>query len=481
MLQSTTLQSLQKSSSLPESTWALCGLLGLISICLISVNAGTILNYVFLCSAVAMALLFYTKRPVFYVGFTWWIWFLSPFVRRLADYRGGGFSEQSLVLLTPYLVTLVSGMTLVRSLRHRPLPEATPFFICLSAVGYGYFIGLLNAPLFKSSFSLLNWLTPIIFAYHLLASWRNYPAYAITVRKVFFWCLLISGSYGIYQYLVAPPWDCAWLISVDGGGGGFGRALPQQIRVWSIMQGPGVFGAVMAACLVLTSSSLNIVTAPASVIGYLALLLTVVRSAWVAWAVGFLAVILRLPPKAQGGILLSALIIAILLIPLSGMEQFSDLISGRLQSLSSLESDGSGQIRVAIYENAVSFITTNFVGTGFGGDSKSIAFDSGILDILVNLGWIGSVPYVFGLFLLFQKIIRLEVPSTDSFAISARAVTMAILAQMPFGSSMIGLPGLLLWSFFALSLASIRYHKWFSRSSSSADEVPMQSSSSIVV
>jgi hypothetical protein len=458
MLQSTALPSLPKRFAAPDSSWALCGLFGLISICLLTVNAGKILNYVFPAFAIALALLFYTRRPVFYVGFTWWIWFLSPLVRRLADYRGGTFAEQSLVLLTPYLVTLISGMTLARSLKYRPLPEAMPFFICLSAIGYAYIIGLLNAPLFKSSFGLLNWLTPMVFGYHLLASWRNYPAYAITIQKVFFWCLIISGSYGIYQYLVAPPWDCAWLISVDGGGGGFGRALPQQIRVWSIMQGPGVFAAVMAACLILTSASLNIVTAPASVVGYLALLLTVVRSAWIAWAVGFSTVVLRLTPKAQGGILLSGLIITALLIPLSGMEQFSDLISGRLQSLSSLESDGSGQIRLSIYENAVSFITTNFLGTGIGGDQTNIAFDSGILDVLVNLGWIGGIPYFFGLLLLLQKILKLEVPRTDSFALSARAVTLGIFSQMPFGSCMVGLPGLILWSFFALTLASIRHY-----------------------
>jgi hypothetical protein len=447
-----------KRFSVPDSSWALCGLLGLISICLLVVNAGKILNYIFPAFAVALALLFYIKRPVFYVSFTWWIWFLSPLVRRLADYRGGTFAEQSLILLTPYLVTLISGMTLAKSLKHRPLPEATPFFICFSAIGYAYVIGLLNASLFKSSFALLNWLTPMVFGYHLLVSWRNYPAYAISIQRVFFWCLIISGSYGIYQYLVAPPWDCDWLINVDGGIGGFGRALPQQIRVWSIMQGPGVFAAVMTACLILTSASLNVVTAPASVVGYLALLLTVVRSAWIAWAVGFSTVLFRLTPKAQGGILLSGLIITALLIPLSGMEQFSDLISGRLQSLSSLESDGSGQIRLSIYENAISFITTNFLGTGIGGDSTNIAFDSGILDVLVNLGWIGGLPYFFGLFLLLQRILKLEVPRTDSFATTARAVTIAIFSQMPFGSSMVGLPGLLLWSFFAISLAATRYH-----------------------
>jgi hypothetical protein len=458
MFQSTVLQSPQRKIAPPESSWVFCGLLGLVSLCLIAVNAGKFLNYLFPSFAVVIALFFYVKRPIFYVGFTWWIWFLSPFVRRLADYRGGGFSEQSLVLLTPYLVTLISGMTLARSLKSRPLPESIPFFMCLSAVGYAYIIGLLNVPLFKSSFVLLNWLTPMVFGYHLLASWRNYPAYARNIQKVFFWCLIIAGSYGIYQYLVAPEWDCSWLISVDAGAGGFGQPLPQKLRVWSIMQGPGVFAAVMAACLILTVSRLNMVTAAASVVGYLALLLTVVRSAWIAWAVGFFTVLLRLTPRAQAGILLSGIVVSTLLIPLSGMEQFSDLINDRLQSLSGLDADVSGQVRLSIYEKAISFITTNLVGTGFGGDRDGVAFDSGILDILVNLGWIGSLPYVCGLLLLLQKILKLEVPRSDSFALSSRAVTLAIFSQMPFGSSMVGLPGLLLWSFFALSLASVRYH-----------------------
>jgi O-Antigen ligase len=445
---------------MPDSSWAISIILGIVSICLIAVNAGKILNYVFLFLTVSIALLFYIKRPIFYVGFTWWIWFLSPLVRRLADYRGGGFSEQSLILLTPYLVTLISGMTLAKSFKRRLLPESIPFLICLLAVGYSYIVGVLNAPLFKSSFVLLNWITPMVFGYHLLASWQSYPAYSKNIQRVFLWCLIIAGSYGVYQYLLAPEWDCSWLVSVDGGAGGFGQPFPQKIRVWSIMHGPGVFAAVMAACLILTAANLNLVTAPASVVGYLALLLTVVRSAWIAWAVGFFTVFLRLTPKAQGRILLSGLIIGALLIPLSGMEQFSDLISRRLQSFSSLESDGSGQERLAVYERAVSFVTTNFVGTGLGGDHSQFAFDSGILDILVNLGWIGAVPYLFGMFLILQRILVLNIPRTDSFAISARAVTLAILAQLPFGSSMVGLPGLLLWSFFALSMASIRYHSY---------------------
>jgi hypothetical protein len=439
-----------------DSSYFLCAILAIVTVAFLAANLGKFLNYVFPLFTVSTGLYLYSRNPVFYVSFTWWVWFLSPLIRRLADYRGGAFSEQSLILLTPYLVTLISAMTLAKTLKYRRLEESLPFLVCLLSLVYGYTIGVLNLPVFKPSLALLNWAVPIIFGYHLLASWRNYVEYAKSIRKVFFWCLIIAGSYGLYQYLVAPAWDCAWLISVDGGAGGFGQPAPQKIRVWSIMQGPGVFATVMAVALLLSSTKLNVITALPSVIGYLSLLLTSVRSAWIAWIIGFFVIVVRLRSRDQANLLISGAIVTALIIPLSGMEQFSELITTRFQSFSSLSSDGSSQVRLMIYENAMSFVTTNFVGMGLGGND--VGFDSGFLEVLVSLGWIGSIPYLFGLFLILHRLLRLNISShIDSFAIASRAIAIAIIFQMPFGSSMIGLPGVILWSFSALSFASIRY------------------------
>jgi hypothetical protein len=435
-----------------------CILFALIVIVFLIANMGKALNYIFLIVMPLIGVIFYTRNPTFYIGFTWWVWFISPLVRRLADYRGGGFSEQSLILLTPYLVTLVSGMTLIKAANSRCLKDLSPFFLCIFAIGYAYLIGMLNSSFFKSTTILLNWISPIVFASHLLLQWKNYKIYSKVIQKAFFWCLIIAGAYGIYQYLVAPEWDCAWVISVEGGGGGFGEPLPQKLRVWSIMQGPVVFADVMAACLLITLGSSNIMQTLPSIVGYLSLLLTSVRSAWLVWVVGFLTLILKLSSRTRRNLLISAIIILVLMLPLTGMDQFNDLISKRFDTFASLDTDGSAQGRLSIYNTALSFIVTNIVGTGFGGDFNQMAADSGLLNIFVNLGWIGSTAYCSGMFLIVQRLLNLSISINDVFALSSRAVAIGVFSQLPFDSSMIGLPGLLFWSFSALCFASFRYN-----------------------
>ena len=54
-----------------------------------------------------------------YVEFTLALWMFSPFIRRVADYQGG-FREPSIVLLVPFLVTLISGRPVAR-------PAASPY------------------------------------------------------------------------------------------------------------------------------------------------------------------------------------------------------------------------------------------------------------------------------------------------------------------------------------------------------------------
>ena len=47
------------------------------------------LNYAYLAATLAVGALLYWRRPGLYIGFTWWLWFLTPEVRRLVDYQQG--------------------------------------------------------------------------------------------------------------------------------------------------------------------------------------------------------------------------------------------------------------------------------------------------------------------------------------------------------------------------------------------------------
>src|SRR5579871_654586 len=92
-------------------------LLWLITAVLIVAHQGTVLTLAFPVLAVLTGLWLYFKSPARYLGFMWWLWFLSPEVRRLADWSKGAFTPTSLIQVAPLAVTMISGLSLLRYYR----------------------------------------------------------------------------------------------------------------------------------------------------------------------------------------------------------------------------------------------------------------------------------------------------------------------------------------------------------------------------
>src|SRR4028119_173132 len=90
----------------PQAAWmAILGLLLITALCL-AAGLGKVLNIIFPAGSFAVGLFLYLRYPILYVGFTWWVFFLTPFVRRLIDVRIG-FAEPRPVLLAPFLAPFV--------------------------------------------------------------------------------------------------------------------------------------------------------------------------------------------------------------------------------------------------------------------------------------------------------------------------------------------------------------------------------------
>ncbi|MCA3793689.1 MAG: glucose-6-phosphate isomerase, partial [Burkholderia sp.] len=81
---------------------------------LIAVHQGKVLTLAFPVLAIAVGIWLYFKSPARYVGFMWWVWFLSPEVRRLADWSKGAFTPTSLIQVAPLAVTMIAGLGLLR-------------------------------------------------------------------------------------------------------------------------------------------------------------------------------------------------------------------------------------------------------------------------------------------------------------------------------------------------------------------------------
>ena len=463
-----------RSSSYPSSVhlglqplpaWiAILGLIFVTSICTLA-GVGSIVRLAFPLGSFVVGLFLYLRYPVLYIGFTWWLWFLAPWLRRVIDYRSG-WDPQGLILIAPFLVTLITLVTLFQNFPKTHRQGGLPFVLAFVGVVYGFFIGLLiNHPPIVVVRALLDWLTPILFGFHLFTRWRDYPKLRQNIQNTFFWCVLITGFYGVYQYLLAPGWDCFWII--ETGLVTNGKPEPLGIRTFSTMNSPGPFANVMMAGLLLLFSSESALRAPAAIVGYLSLLLSVVRSAWGGWFLGLITLVTSLKARLQMRLIIGILVIAVCVFPLTTIEPFSSVINSRFASFSNIKEDTSFSDRSQNYDKNINLALSSGLGNGLGsiyhlnekGVLELVVLDSGILDLFFTLGWFGAIPYIGGVVLLLFSLFQGIESSFDSFMAITRAISLGIFSQLVFGSTMLSLSGLILWGFLGIGMAGRKYYQ----------------------
>lgn len=437
----------------PPLAWmAILGLVFVTTV-LILAGAGKILNLAFPAGAFAVGVLLYFRYPILYIGFSWWMWFLTPLVRRLADYRSG-FTDPSPILLAPYLVILVTLVTLWQHLPRIYLQGGLPFILSFMGVLYGYLVGLIQSSPTLVTIALLEWLVPLLFGFHLFVNWRDYPSYRQNIQHTFVWGVLLMGVYGIVQYLIGPEWDRFWLTNTEMISAG--KPEPWQIRVWSTMNAPGSFAFTMMTGLLLLLIHQSSLSRFVSVIGYLAFLLSLVRSAWVIWLVGLLTHISSLKHNLQIRIIVTIMVLALSVIPLTTIEPFSETIDSRLETFSNLEDDSSANARSRLYQENIDITLTNYLGNGI---EKQAVLDSGILELFFSLGWFGGIFYLGGMFLMLFKLFQNSTIRLDPFFSIARSLGISFFVSLVFGRQHTGPVGIILWGFLGIGMAASKYYQ----------------------
>jgi len=438
----------------PAQAWTAILVFLLVTVVLILAGAGKILNLAFPLGTFAVGILLYFRAPILYIGFTWWMFFLTPLVRRLADYRGGGFTDPSPILLGPYLVVILTLITLWKYLPKIHRQGGLPFILSIAGLFFGFLIGLIQLPPISVGIALLEWLVPVLFGFHLFVNWRDYPSYRQNIQRVFIWGVLIMGIYGIFQYMVAPEWDTFWSIN-SGMISSSGKPVPLNIRVWSTLNSTGPFANVMkAGLLILFTNNKGVLAFAASSAGYIAFLLSLVRAAWLGWFVGLLTLSGSLKANLQMRLIITIMVMAVLVVPLTTIEPFSERINERVETLSNLEEDGSAQGRQAIYRRQIGPALTSFIGEGIGSQKN----DSAILDFLLHLGWLGTIFYLGGMLQIMFNLFQGSESRSDIFAATSRAIAFSAVIQMLLGPVMLGVNGMILWGFLGIALAAKKYN-----------------------
>ena len=442
----------------PAPAWiAILSLVLFSALCLV-VHAGGVLRYAFPAGSLAVGSFLYWRYPLLYIGFTWWIWFLAAFVRRLVDVQAG-WADPNPLLLAPFLVTIVSLLTFAKELPKAIKGSGLPFALCIMGVIYGFLVGLINSPPQTVIVPLLNWLAPVAFGYHLYSNWRIYPDLRQMLQRVFVWGVLVMGAYGVVQFLIAPGWDRFWLQNQTTQV--FGTPNPLGIRVFSTMHSPQPFACVMVAGLFLLFASRSSLRFPASSVGYLSLLLSLARSAWLSWVVALVVFLPSLKPKLQMQLILTLLVMMIVVLPLTTIDPFASVISTRVQTIFSGQQDVSYADRSQGYSTVLRDAVTNVPGLGMGFVLKDTSIgsnDSGILTLLLTLGWLGLLPYLGGLLLLIASLIQSREAMNDPFMSATRAIAIATFAQIGLNNVMLSSFGMVLWSFIGITIAARQYY-----------------------
>ncbi|WP_052055689.1 hypothetical protein [Myxosarcina sp. GI1] len=427
---------------------------------LLLAGLGKLLILLFPLGSLAVATFLYFRAPALYIGFTFWIAFFGSLIRRLIDYQSG--------YLTPgpwdfaaTLVTLVSCYTLVRELpKIRNYRQNLPFIICFGAIVYGFLIGIIQQPLDTAIVNFLDWFCPVSFGFYLYVNWKHYPQYRSVIKQSFLWGVIAMGLYGIIQFFIAPPWEQFWFEQAEVQS--FGIAEPFGIRVMSSMGSPQAFAtAMMAGTLLLIGTKANLWFLPANALGYLTLLLSRARAAWMGWLLGLLVTISSAKSSKQIKIIIGITLILLVVLPLINIEPFSDTIVSRLTTLTDAEGDSSLNTRLSAYQDLFNSAITEVVGKGLGYKIDLPGFgekDGAILPTLFIFGWLGVIPLICGIGLLLIKLFYEPNNKADSFGIASRAISLGILAQIGFNFIFTSAVGLFFWSFIGISLASQKYY-----------------------
>jgi hypothetical protein len=406
-------------------------------------------------------------------------WCFTPLVRRLIDFRNGAFNPVTVTSLIPYALLVPLVFVCFRPERRARM---TPLFRNLAYIWVGAFIyGALIAgavgSLGAAAFELVQFLTPM-----LAGIWLAGQELDVTraLRRVSVIILPLAGVvavYGLFQWLQPPPWDVLWVQGSDFVS--VGSPTPFAMRVFATLNAPGPAADFFTLTILLALPFLRIKRLwawPLVIALGAALLLTMIREAWVGLLVGMIVYLLLSPKRftAVPSLAAFAAVIAFLVVSLPallGSGANSDIISTRISTLGDVGHDESALTRQSEISDALAQGLANPVGEGLGeigaaaklGANPASAIgnvlDSGYLSRLLELGWPGTLGYVCvtlgGPILFAYEILRSKTADVDAKVAGMTAV--ALCAALAWGDAAndahLGLEGFFFW--LALALASL--------------------------
>ena len=425
-------------------------------------NNAELLIFLFPFLSIVVAGMLYFARPAMYLGFTFWIWFVTPFIRRIVDYQINEFTAVNMIMLTPFLVSAITFLSFLRFGLLLKKRLYLPYLLAFTGVMYGYGIGVLKNGLFAATFNLTEWLVPLLVGFHVMVHWRDYAEHKRIVKSTFTMGVIVTGTYGIMQFIAPAPWDVFWM---EGSGmTSIGHPEPFRVRVFSMLNAPGPFAMILMAGLMLLFDGKGMLSKVALVPGYASFLLATVRGAWGGWLLTLLFIITKMTGQMRARLIGLLIFGTILIIPLQILSPADSLnrVEDRMGTFGNIAQDGSFNARMHMYQDRSINFLKNPVGEGlgfFGGSSRNDAgatrnLDSGILALFASLGWPGAALYIFGIIVMLKDVMYKRKWAQDQFVIIITGVTISYLILMVAANQLLSIKGIIIWVFLSLAMAA---------------------------
>ena len=437
--------------------WAPALLFG-ITLLLALARQGRLIEIGYPVAAIGIGMLLVRRYPAHYVGFLCWLTFLSSEVRRLADYFNGTFNPTSPIQVAPLAVAALSSFTLLRHYRVLGTRRGLPFLMILVGIVYAYPIGILrNSPL-AATWSMVQWVYPVLIGFHMMATWRSHADYDRVIVRTFTWGTLVMGLYGLVQFFILPQWDAFWLIGTRLVTEGLPE--PFEIRVSSTMNSSAPFAITMVTALLLLAARPGRMGWLSGAAGTMSLLLSVVRAAWGGWFVGMVYLTFNLSNRMRLRVVVSLLALAVLAIPAAMSDPVYKIIQARFETIGKLSNDTSFNERSSFYSSYLSTAFSEITGTGLGvsGDATRLnkgsggagqqfgSFDSGLMEVPYTLGWSGALLFFGGVgWLLIRALAAARRAREDRVASAFISASLALFAMLVFLNTLTGASGMLFY------------------------------------
>jgi hypothetical protein len=425
---------------------------------------GRLANYAYIGVSALAGLILYFRSPGGYVSFSLWLWFLTPFVRRVLDMHHGWLPANPALLAAP-AVGLLSVLTILRRPSELRGNLYAPYLLVFFAFVYGYVVGIINNGFIPASYALLTYVAPAFFGLHLGLSWRRYPELAVSLRRTFFLALPLLAAYGIYQFVAMPRWDALWMINADMRS--IGSPLPFLSRVFGTLNTPGPYAAVLCAgALMLLPQSGRLRFIPIG-LAIVSLLLARTRAMWVAFLIGLLMQQFGQPLRKMPRYVITLVLVTLVALPIASLPKFSALIAPRLATFTNLSQDNSFIKRYNFSEQAAASIVETAEGNGLGATGGAVklramqgvvSLDNGFLEIFYVFGWPGGMLFFVGLAGILLQTLRFRETRSDPMANSLRSIAVSLGAILPIGEVFTGATGTLIWMAVGMGIGGHGYH-----------------------